>query len=212
MSQVNITLRGAGKVIALMDGLPREMVSHDFLSGIGTLAVRSVTRDIRAQRSPDGTAYRAVTRFGQAGQRMIDTARLINSIHFEVSGESVFVGTNVDYAAAQNFGGTWGPKTAKLLAIPLTRAIARAYIAGKSLRDQYPEAFIFKSGNQGLFLVRKDPKATKGSKRQLEFLFKLVPSVTIQGTHFLDRLSDQGEDDIRTYIANRLAKFAGASA
>lgn len=225
---VRMSLQGGPKVIALMEGMPRELVSAETLRGIGTLAVRSVQRDIRAQRSPDGTAYRAISRFGQAGKRMIDTARLLNSIHFEVdiSGMRVIVGTNIDYAVAQNFGGTWGPRRAKLMAVPLTRQVARAYVSGKSLRDQYPNAFVLKARTGNLFLAQKiDGRATglplksinqETGKRSraaatVELLFKLVDSVTIYGTHFLDRISDRGEEDIRLFIYGRMAKLSGGS-
>lgn len=207
-AEVTIKLNGAERVISIMSDLGREPVTPDMLESIGLLAVRATQRSIRAQTSPDGTPYPAVARFGQSAQRMIDTARLVNSITHEVRGQSVYIGTNVDYAAAQNFGGTWGAKTAKMMAIPLSRKVSRAYVAGKSIREQYPEAFVFKSSTQGVFLVRKNPGATRGSKNQLEFLFKLVASVTIQGTHFLDGLSDEGERAIQTYVEATMVRRA----
>lgn len=206
---VTIKVSGAERIIATMRDMGREPVTQSMLRSIGMLAVRSTQRGIRAQISPDGAPYPAVTRFGQSAQRMIDSARLVNSITYEVTGQqSVVIGTNVDYAPAQNFGGTWGPKKAKMMAIPLSRKVARAYVAGTSIRDQYPEAFVFRSGSQGVFLVRKQPGAKRGSKKQLEFLFKLVPSITIQGTHFLDRISDEGEMDIQGYVEATMLKRA----
>lgn len=217
--KISMNLQGADKVIATVNVLQRDAVSVETMRGIGTLAVRSVQRDIRAQRSPDGTPYRVVNRFGQAGKRMIDTARLINSIHFEVHGVRVLVGTNVDYAPAQNFGGTWGPRRAKMLAIPMTRQVARAYVAGKSLRVQYPNAFILKARTGNLFLAQKidgraigfplksinnDTGKRSRAKAEVELLFRLVDTTTIYGTHFLDRLSDRGEEDIRLYLTAAL--------
>lgn len=159
--------------------------SDRLLHTVGQLVIREVQRGIRDQRSPDGTAYPIVTRFGSPGQRLRDTSRLLNSITYEIRGSKLFVGTNLAYAATQHFGEQGRKaKTARLIAIPMSRTVARAYRAGVSLREQYPDAFVFKSLSQGLFLVRK-AGVGRSAKRQLEFLFRLVPSVDIQGVGFL---------------------------
>lgn len=59
------------------------------------------------------------------------TSNLRRSIHTEVASASetaveVLVGTDVEYAAIQEFGGTIVPKNAKYLAIPLTGAAEAA--------------------------------------------------------------------------------------
>lgn len=211
----SVKLIGAERVIATVQGLARDAVTSDMLRSIGLLAVRSVQRGIRDQKEPDGSPYPAVNRFGQGGLRMVDSARILNSITFQVTGHSVMVGTNVDYAPMQHFGtaglpgGVLKAKNAKLLAIPLTRQIARAYVAGKSLRDQYPDAFLFRSNSQGLFLVRKFPNAKRGSKRQLQFLYQLVSEVTIKGTHFLG-VSAEGESDIGAFMFTAYLKRLNA--
>ncbi len=183
------------------------LVTPELLSGIGLLAVRDVQRGIRAQRSPDGKAYPTTTRFGEPAQRLRDTMRLYNSITFEVQGSKVLVGTNVKYAAMQNFGGTQRPSKAKALAIPLTRQVARAVVAAGGYREAFPDAFVWRSSAQGVFLVRKNPNAGPRSKKQLEFLAILLKSVQIRGTHFLDRLSDLGETDIQVYIEKKIGQM-----
>lgn len=205
MALVSITTRGVDQAVRATEALRSEVrqPGDQVLRAIGTLVVRDVQRGIRSQISPKGKPYPKVSRFGQPGRRLIDTNRLYNSITYEVRGGKVFVGTNLLYAPTQHFGELGRrAKNAKLLAIPMTRAIARAYRAGVSLREQYPDAFVFKSALQGLYLVRKRPGAGRGSKNQLEFLFKLVPSVDVPGTHFLG-VSVAGEAQIRTMIQQR---------
>ena len=216
----SVKVIGAEKIIATVQGIARDAITPDMLRSIGLLAVRSVQRGIRDQKEPDGSPYAAVTRFGQGGQRMIDTARLLNSITFEVRGQSVAVGTNVDYAPAQHFGGTWGAKSAQKLAIPLTRRVARAYVAGKSLRDQYPGAFVLKARTGNLFLARRVEGSYFGlplksineatgkrsrARAVVELLYMLVDSTTIKGTHFLG-ISNDGEHDIRVYLDAAIQK------
>lgn len=234
-AQVTMTLKGTERVLAVLNGLSREMVDTKMLRGIGLLAVRSVQRGIREQKSPDGTPYPAVGRFGQGGKRMLDTARLLNSITFEVIGHGVIVGTNVTYAPAQNFGGTWGPKKAQKMAVPLTRQVARAFVSGKSLRLQYPDAFVLKARTGNLFLARRlgagdraiglplnivASKTLGGAfnsykrsraKAAVELLYMLVDSTTIKGTHFLDRLSDTGERAIFVYVEASIQRRLGAA-
>ena len=43
-----------------------------------------------------------------SGQTLVDTARLSSSIVYEVSGNQILVGTNVEYAAIHQFGGMTG--------------------------------------------------------------------------------------------------------
>lgn len=208
-----IQLRGADGVVRSLK-LTRELIAgvglSRLLEGVGTVAARSIRQGIRNQVSPDGRPYKKTSRFGRPAKRLQDTSRLLNSITYKVGTGRVTVGTNVAYAAMQHFGGTQRPKKGKALAIPLTRAVARA-MAGRGLRAAFPDAFTFRSISQGLFLVRKNPTAGKRSKNQLEFLAKLVASVDIAGTHF-NELSKQGENDVLTYIERMILRTAGGKA
>jgi phage virion morphogenesis protein len=204
-----IQLRGADGVVRSLN-LTRELIAgaglNRLLEGVGNVATRSIRQGIRDQRSPDGTPYKKTSRFGRPAKRLQDTNRLLNSITYKVGVGRVTVGTNVAYAAMQHFGGTQRPKNGKALAIPLTRAVARA-MAGRGLRSAFPDAFVFRSSAQGVFLVRKNPTAGKRSKNQLDFLAKLVASVEIEGTHF-NELSRQGENDVLTYIERMIQRTA----
>jgi len=201
---ITVTLDDRDYVIPKLNRMSNGIVTNDLLRGIGLLAVRSVQRDIRAQRMPDGRPYPRTKRFGEPAQRLRDTNRLYNSITFQVQGSKVLVGTNVKYAAMQNFGGIQRPKNAKALAIPFTRQIARAVAAAGGFRQAFPDAFVWRSSVQGAFLVRKRPGAGPRSKNQLEFLAILLKSVRIEGSHFLDRLSMEGETDITVYIEKKI--------
>lgn len=226
----SIKLIGAERVISTVQGM--QTVTPEMLRSIGLLAVRSVQRGVRDQEEPDGTPYAAVDRFGRGGLRMIDSARLLNSITFQVSGQSVTIGTNVDYAPMQHFGteglpgGALTPKKAQKLAIPLTRRVARAFVAGRSLRDQYPDAFVLKSRKENLFLAQRIDGRASGlplksineatgkrsrAKATVELLYMLVNSTTIKGTHFLG-ISSEGEGDIQSYMfAAYLKRFNAGS-
>lgn len=223
--KVIVTLNGAEHVVERLNRAraSKGMVTSDMLKGIGELGVRSVQRGIRNQTSPDGTSYAPVNRFGQGGQRLQDTNRLLRSISYEVGNGRVSIGTNVIYAAMQHFGGVQKPKTAKMLAIPLTRQVARAVANGLGYRQAFPDAFIFRSAKGNLFLARRTSAA--GTRRrlglrkgdhsdvvalgQLELLAILKDSVRIQGTHFLG-LSKEGETDILNYIERSIGKLLEA--
>lgn len=78
-------------------------------SAIAQLLENSVRRNFReggrpekwpASKRADGDAGYG----NESGQTLVDTARLMNSIIGEGDKTSVRVGTNVDYAAAHNFG------------------------------------------------------------------------------------------------------------
>lgn len=87
-------------------------------------------------------------------------------------------------AAVHEFGATIHPKNAKNLAIPL-----RSDMKGKSPRD-IDGAFFLDNG-ENRFICRK--KGKKGD--QLEFLFLLLPSVTIPERSFI-RASYDGNKDL----------------
>lgn len=76
---------------------------------IAQLVENSVRRNFREGGRPDRwpaskRAYDQAAYGNASGQTLVDTARLMNSIIGMGSSEAVRVGTNVDYAAAHNFG------------------------------------------------------------------------------------------------------------
>lgn len=87
-------------------------------------------------------------------------------------------------AAVHEFGATIHPRNAKNLAIPL-----RPDMKGKSPRD-VEGAFLLNNG-ENCFICRK--KGKKGD--QLDFLFLLLPSVTIPERSFI-RASYDGNKDV----------------
>lgn len=207
---ITMTINGVERVISTMSLLdPAKLMDRAMLDGIGTRAVRSVKRGITSGVSPDGTAYKPVRRFGQEGQRLRDTSRLLRSITYEIRGRQLYVGSNLIYAAMQHYGGTVTPKNAKMLAIPLSRAVARAVASGGGYRAAFPGAFVLMAKSGNLFLVRK--AATGRSKGKLDFLAMLRNSTKIEGTHFND-LSTQGQTEIIDFVAKRIATIAAGRA
>ena len=87
-------------------------------------------------------------------------------------------------AAVHEFGATIHPRNAKNLAIPL-----RPDMKGKSPRDV--EGAFFLDNGENRFICRK--KGKKGD--QLDFLFLLLPSVTIPERSFI-RASYDGNKDV----------------
>ncbi len=207
---ITVRLNGSERVIQKLRkiGGPA-LTTADVLRGVGELGVRSIQRGIREQRSPDRTPYKRVTRFGQSGERLEDTKRLLRSITYEVDSGRVRIGTKVVYAAMQHFGGVQRPSRAKALAIPLTRQVARAVAAAGDYKRAFPDAFIFRHATQGAFLVRKNPNAGPRSKNQLDFLAVLKKSVRITGTRFMG-LSKQGEGEIIAYIERAVQRLVEA--
>lgn len=81
----------------------------DTSTAIATLLENSVRRNFREGGRPEkwprsNRADRDAGYGNDSGQTLVDTARLMNSIIGEGDKLSVKVGTNVDYAAAHNFG------------------------------------------------------------------------------------------------------------
>jgi phage gpG-like protein len=200
------------------DGLLQALINMGVPQGVGRLAVRSVQRGIREQRSPDGTPYPKTTRFGEPAERLRDTSRLLNSMAYVVEGPRTIVGTNLIYAPTQHYGDDdRRPKTAKKLAQPLTRQVARE-VAGRGFRAAYPDAFTFVSKAGRLLLARRRKRGESGAIERriglgrrgsaLELLAVLCDRVSIKGTHFND-LSEQGQGEIVDYVGTMIVRAIG---
>ncbi|MGQ3072572.1 MAG: phage virion morphogenesis protein [Ferrovibrionaceae bacterium] len=81
------------------------------LSDVGQSLVVSTQERFATGKGPSGVPWmplhpRTVARKGGKTLILVDTARLRNSITYRASAREVEVGTNVQYAAAHQFGGT----------------------------------------------------------------------------------------------------------
>lgn len=122
------------------------------------------------------------------------TRTLSRSIHIETLEKQakkveMGIGTDLDYAAIQEFGGTITPKKGKFLAIPLTEE-ARANV---SPRD-FPEKLSPRFGGNGGVLVDGAGIAQ----------YALVRSVTIPAHPYLRPALDENEDEVLQATGNAL--------
>ena len=85
-------------------------------SRIGRAMLTDIKMNFRREHAPDGTPWAPLKI--RTGKILSDTGRLKNSFSHKAGDDEVEVGTNVLYAALQNFGGTIRPKKAKALAFP----------------------------------------------------------------------------------------------
>lgn len=76
---------------------------HAFLTDVGRRLVNDFRMGFRQSLAPDNTPWAPITH--RNGKPLLDTARLRNSITSRVNGKQVEVGTNVEYAKAQQYGG-----------------------------------------------------------------------------------------------------------
>lgn len=114
------------------------------LEAVGQIIQSGTQQRFVDQQGPDGQAWAplsAVTldrrrKAGRGAQILRDTGRLMNSISYRVSGESVSVFTNVIYAGTQQFGakkGAYG-RTRRGAPIPWGNVPARPFL-GYSVED-----------------------------------------------------------------------------
>jgi len=129
------------------------------------------------------------------------TSTLARSIHTEVTKSSpqyveVAVGTDLEYAAIQEFGGVIKPKNAKFLAIPVSSAAKQHVSPGN-----YPDKLNFVPRPSGGMLV----------DRAGEIHFILQTSVTIPAHPYLRPALDENESEtvnaMAAVLAAKLRKF-----
>ncbi len=121
-----------------MAGLRVELTGReDALLRIGAIAARldnaapmydaigdhlelSIDRNFEFEKTPDGNPWpKSLRALATGGKTLTDSARLKQSITRNASASGVEVGTNVEYAAIQQKGGTITAKTAKGLAFSI---------------------------------------------------------------------------------------------
>ncbi|MBF0541916.1 MAG: phage virion morphogenesis protein [Nitrospirae bacterium] len=106
MPTLTLNLSGIVELQKLMQGLEQKALNmKPLLKGIGSVMVRSVQKNFDAGGRPEPwTPSKRALNTG--GKTLIDTSRLMKSINAQViDNNTVFIGTNVAYAAIHQFGG-----------------------------------------------------------------------------------------------------------
>ena len=83
------------------------------LHALGRLLKTRVQLGFQAGRDPYGNAWLPLR--SRRGRPLRDTGRLMNSITYQVQGETLTVGTNVAYAPTHQFGATISARTKPFL-------------------------------------------------------------------------------------------------
>jgi len=118
---------------------------------IGQLAVRSIQRNFDACGRPERWQGSIRAKM-KGGKTLTLSAKLRNSIVAKVQGDIIRIGSNLRYAKIHQEGGVITPKSAKMLAIPLT-AIAKV----QEPKD-FDNLFVYKSANNKVFLAQSKDK------------------------------------------------------
>lgn len=187
-------------------------------------------RSIDRQKSPaTGAAFPGlgpmVRRLRGSGKRLYDTGRLVKSwmaAPIRVTRGRVRVVNSYPPAALHQFGGTVRPKSARMLAIPLTKQAKRAgsarrWWANSEKKGLKPFTFTSKAGNVCIGVSKK--KARRGAAgfskygpAELETHFLLLQSVSIPATPYLGFGREEKakfSEMVTTYLT-RVAREKGA--
>lgn len=112
---ITVKADGESPIMALMERL----VGYDkkaMFDEIGAYGVSSTQMRFIDQSDVDGNPWKQSWRARlQNGQTLRDTGRLMNSMTYNVVGDGVEWGTNVEYAATMHYGAMIYPKTAGYL-------------------------------------------------------------------------------------------------
>ena len=117
------------------------------------------------------------------GTTLVESSRLVNSIRHRISGDTIYIGTNLEYARIHHEGGIIRPKRKKYLAIPLC-AVARV-----NRPEDFTDTFIAK----GVIFQK-----TEGQKKPVA-LYALKKQVEIPARPFM-YLDSSDEDFIKNQI------------
>lgn len=101
------------QIKAISKALGRFRDRKPLMTKIGRIMKTDVQMNFRLSRGPDGERWKPLKL--RDGKPLRDTGRLMNSIDFRASSDEAVIGTNVKYAAVQNFGATIKPKKGKYL-------------------------------------------------------------------------------------------------
>lgn len=210
---IKVTSTGIPEAQRLFDALNARLADlSPAMEVVGMNLQRRVAR--RFQSGSDWPQSIRAQREG--GRTMLLSNRLRNSIGtlgdegvFDVTKMSVTLGTNTVYARLMQEGGIVRPKTAKALAIPLTREARKAASNVASIRDIPNLVFLPSKGKpETIGVLGKVAKGTskKTGVQKGDFVpwFALRKSVTIPARPFLyieDGDIPMIERVIRRYIA-----------
>ena len=114
---------------------------------------------------------------------------------------TVKIGTNVVYAAIQEFGGTIRPNYGKSLAVPIHPDAKAAIIPkGGSIRSVFPDLVLIKRKSGAPLLVRMKGK-------QFDIMYVLMKSVTIPAHPYLRPAVYNHKDDIGKIFAQAMKDY-----
>ena len=145
--------------------------------GLVSYTQKRIERGNFPPNAPLTSAYK------KGGKPLIDTGRLLSSITYRISGNTVEVGTNVPYARIQQFGGVIKPKNAKKLAIPAsweTRRLMRRH--GETVRACLEG---LKNSGWHIWFTDRAIMGKRGKRGKERVLFVRKSSVYIPARPFL---------------------------
>jgi phage gpG-like protein len=139
--------------------------------------------------------------FGKKGNKV--TGNLANSytvqlVKTEKGDIKAGVFSDLEYAAIQNYGGTFGPKTAGALTVPI--GMGKELPVGARARDV-----------PGLVMIKqpgKPPLLVKPRKTRWDLYFVLVKQVTIPATYYLEKAEADAERDVIEILKEAAQKGA----
>jgi phage gpG-like protein len=157
---------------------------------IGNYMVSSVIRRIKKGVPPPNSPLTVLNKKGN--KTLQDTGQLINSINYQVKGNSVIIGTNRPFADVMQYGARIIPKNAEKLAIPFGWEIRRLVFEHKGIKGAI-EAL--KKQGWKIFFTDKAIMGTKGKgkRKTTKVFFIRKDAVEIPARPFL--YAD--EEDVR---------------
>lgn len=189
MEQFDITILGEKELRELLvERAERAANPRPLLDAFGLAMVRSTLKTFREGGRPK--KWPSSRRAAETGGRtMRHKGELTRSITYNVDGNSVQVGTNLEYARIHQFGGVVRPRKAKALTVPVH---AKAY--GKRAADFPDLVYIPRKGKSPMLAMVKARKGRNGSMmiagHQVIPYFILMKSVRIHARPFLQFLPD----------------------
>ena len=158
-----------------------ELDMPKLLNDIGNYAVSSVVKRIKTGVPPQDSPLTVESKRGN--NTLQDTGRLMQSINYQVRGDSVVIGTNRKFADVMQHGATITPKSAQKLAIPVGWRIRRS-VQANGIRGTIDE---LKSQGWHIFFTDKAIMGSKGKgkRKTTKVFFVRKGSVEIPPRPFL---------------------------
>ena len=89
-----------------LDAISKAAAAEAVLTQAGDTLIDLIGLTFTDQEDPWGQPWKPLSPLSRAGQALLDTGRLRNSIDKQISGNTLQVGTNVCYALTHQFGAT----------------------------------------------------------------------------------------------------------